>query len=609
MKMHNIQWHYRFSIINQIAILMLLFTLFGVVGMAISNHIILSVQGNAHAINKSGSLRMQSYRLLSALPLDDKHRDYLQELENDLDSKELRQVLSTSSLQSQYVQLTHYWKETLKPTLSAAKQPNDVKQEVIFFVSQLDTLVSSIDQLTEQKIRLVAYTQLIFTALTLLLLFGSVWHFRRRLLLPWQQLMSMANSIGHGDFSTRFRPRPHHDEIATLGIALNTMSEELSTLYSELEQRVIEKTHDLQQKNKVLSYLYHSSQQLHSQAPLCARLRQILAELQHIIPDSYLQIRLYEDNQHTLFNEISLAPSSRPEYCPTPDCERCNEDANITTPLNNRLLHWELTDQIHRYGLFVMQLPENSVLTDEQNNLMLLLTKQISAMLAMEQQNEQQQQLLLMDERSAIARELHDSIAQSLSCLKMQVSYLQMQSETLPDNCQKLLKEMREELNVAYRQLRELLTTFRLKLTEPGLLAALENTLNEFNQRLGFAIHFDYQLPAKCVNSHQSIHVVQIVREALNNILQHANANWAEVALTLNNGIVELQINDNGEGITPNPEKINHYGLIIMRERANSLNGSYSIRVRKEGGTQVFVTFPLITTHKDPIEKGANHNE
>ncbi|WP_306464728.1 ATP-binding protein, partial [Citrobacter freundii] len=88
----------------------------------------------------------------------------------------------------------------------------------------------------------------------------------------------------------------------------------------------------------------------------------------------------------------------------------------------------------------------------------------------------------------------------------------------------------------------------------------------------------DYQLPAKCVNSHQSIHVVQIVREALNNILQHANANWAEVALTLNNGIVELQINDNGEGITPNPEKIKHYGLIIMRERANSLNGSYSIR-------------------------------
>ncbi|MBG2877032.1 nitrate/nitrite two-component system sensor histidine kinase NarX [Proteus alimentorum] len=601
MSTHKIQWHYRFSIINQIAILMLLFTLLGVVGMAISNHIILSVQGNAHAINKSGSLRMQSYRLLSALPLDEQHRYYLHELETDLDSGELLQVLSNESLQSQYAQLNTYWKETLKPTLLYAQQRDDAKQEVAFFVSQLDKLVLSIDQLTEQKIRLVAYTQLIFTALTLLLLFGSVWHFRRRLLHPWQQLMAMANSIGHGNFSARFHQRTHHDEIATLGIALNTMSEELSTLYSELERRVVEKTHDLQQKNKVLSYLYHSSQQLHSPAPLCARLRQILFELQQIIPDAYFQIRLYEDNHHTLFNEISLEPQPRPHHCPDQQCERCEDNTSITTSLNSELLHWELADQIHRYGLFVMQLPESTVLTDEQNNLMLLLTKQISAMLAMEQQNEQQQQLLLMDERSAIARELHDSIAQSLSCLKMQVSYLQMQSETLPDNCQKLLKEMREELNVAYRQLRELLTTFRLKLTEPGLLAALESTLTEFNQRLGFSISFDYQLPAKCVNSHQSIHVVQIVREALNNILQHANANWAEVSLSLNNGMVELKINDNGEGISPDPEKLNHYGLIIMRERANSLNGSYTIKVREQGGTQVFVKFPLITTHKDPV--------
>lgn len=601
MSTHKIQWHYRFSIINQIAILMLLFTLLGVVGMAISNHIILSVQGNAHAINKSGSLRMQSYRLLSALPLDEQHRYYLHELETDLDSVELLQVLSNQSLQSQYAQLNTYWKDILKPTLLYAQQRDDAKQEVALFVAQLDKLVLSIDQLTEQKIRLVAYTQLIFTALTLLLLFGSVWHFRRRLLHPWQQLMTMANSIGHGDFSARFHQRTHHDEIATLGIALNTMSEELSTLYSELEKRVVEKTYDLQQKNKVLSYLYHSSQQLHSPAPLCARLRQILFELQQIIPDTYFQIRLYEDNHHTLFNEISLEPQPRAEHCPDPQCERCEDNTSIMPSLNSELLHWELADQIHRYGLFVMQLPEHTVLTDEQNNLMLLLTKQISAMLAMEQQNEQQQQLLLMDERSAIARELHDSIAQSLSCLKMQVSYLQMQSETLPGNCQKLLKEMREELNVAYRQLRELLTTFRLKLTEPGLLAALESTLTEFNQRLGFSINFDYQLPAKCVNSHQSIHVVQIVREALNNILQHANANWAEVSLSLNNGMVELKINDNGEGISPEPEKLNHYGLIIMRERANSLNGSYTIKVREQGGTQVFVKFPLITTHKDPV--------
>lgn len=72
-----------------------------------------------------------------------------------------------------------------------------------------------------------------------------------------------------------------------------------------------------------------------------------------------------------------------------------------------------------------------------------------------------------MEERATIARELHDSIAQSLSCMKMQVSCLQMQGEALPENCRDLLSQIRNELNTSRVQLRELLTTFRLQLTEP----------------------------------------------------------------------------------------------------------------------------------------------
>ena len=69
-----------FSIINQIAILMLLFTLLGVVGMAISNHIILRYKVMLMQLI-SLDRWMQSYRLLSALPLDEQHRYYLHELE------------------------------------------------------------------------------------------------------------------------------------------------------------------------------------------------------------------------------------------------------------------------------------------------------------------------------------------------------------------------------------------------------------------------------------------------------------------------------------------------------------------------------------------------
>jgi two-component system nitrate/nitrite sensor histidine kinase NarX len=73
-----------------------------------------------------------------------------------------------------------------------------------------------------------------------------------------------------------------------------------------------------------------------------------------------------------------------------------------------------------------------------------------------------------MEERATIARELHDSIAQSLSCMKMQVSCLQMQGDDLPEESRQLLGQIRNELNTSWAQLRELLTTFRLQLTEPG---------------------------------------------------------------------------------------------------------------------------------------------
>lgn len=81
-----------------------------------------------------------------------------------------------------------------------------------------------------------------------------------------------------------------------------------------------------------------------------------------------------------------------------------------------------------------------------------------------------------MEERATIARELHDSIAQSLSCMKMQVSCLQMQGENLPEESRQLLGQIRNELNTSWAQLRELLTTFRLQLTEAGLRPALESS-------------------------------------------------------------------------------------------------------------------------------------
>ena len=172
---------------------------------------------------------------------------------------------------------------------------------------------------------------------------------------------------------------------------------------------------------------------------------------------------------------------------------------------------------------------------------------------------------MLFRSKTTIARELHDSIAQSLSCMKMQVSCLQMQGDALPESSRELLSQIRNELNASWVQLRELLTTFRLQLTEPGLRPALEASCEEYSAKFGFPVKLDYQLPPRLVPSHQAIHLLQIAREALSNALKHSQASEVVVTVAQNDNQVKLTVQDNGCGVPENAIRSNHYGMIIMR--------------------------------------------
>jgi len=117
--------------------------------------------------------------------------------------------------------------------------------------------------------------------------------------------------------------------------------------------------------------------------------------------------------------------------------------------------------------------------------------------------------------------------------------------------------------------------------------------VEEFSARLGLRIEFDYRIPAQTVGSHQIVHLVQITREALNNIVKHAGASRVGVTASLVSGALVLSICDNGCGLPPAHQRQHHYGLIIMQDRAASLQGSCQITRRPSGGTEVRVTVPL----------------
>lgn len=574
------------TLVNQLALIVLLLALLGVAGMSLSGWLAKGMQGNAHAINKSGSMRMQSYRLLAAVPLNEQDYPLLDEMENIIDSKDLQLAAEQDGQEASLRALQQYWHEQLAPSLRQAETIAEAKPLVVDFVARIDRLVTLFDTTTEMRLLRIIQLQLGMAVLMgLLIIFTVIW-LRSHLLRPWKKLLAMAQAVGQRDFTRRVTIRGRN-EMATLGMAFNSMASELAASYASLEERVSEKTARLEQKNQILSFLYQANRSLHSQAPLCQRLSSVLKELQTLTPLSNLKLRVYRYQDEENYDEYSFQSDSACEARGCTFCAPAGEPPAGETTTQK----WRLTDNNIQYGLVLGLLPQECQLTRDQQQLILTLMEQLTVTLALERQHQRQQQLLVMEERSAIARELHDSIAQSLSCLKMQLSCLQMQGADLPEEMQSLLKQMRSELNASWLQLRELLTTFRLRLTEPGLHSALEVCCREFSEKLGFPVTLDDQLPPRLVPPNQAIHVLHIAREALNNSLKHAQATACGIKAVLQDGEVALTIWDNGRGIPQSAGRGNHYGLIIMRDRAQILNGELHIESQPNEGTRIKVSF------------------
>lgn len=574
------------TLVNQVALIVMLSTAIGVAGMAVSGWLVQGVQGSAHAINKAGSLRMQSYRLLAAVPLGADDQRLVEEMEQTAFSQELTRAAERDGQQRQLKALQDYWHSELSPGLQHASSREAVAADVNRFVTGLDQLVSAFDHTTEMRIvRVVMVHRVMAIFMALLLVFTIIW-LRARLLQPWRQLLSMARAVSQRDFTQRAQISGRN-EMAMLGDALNNMSDELAESYSVLEQRVREKTAGLEQKNQILSFLWQANRRLHSPVSLCERLSPVLNGLQNLTQLHDIELRVYDQEDEDNHQEFTCQSDLS---CDDKGCQLCPRDALPATE-GGMTLKWRLTDTHTQYGILLATLPQGRHLSHDQQQLVDTLVEQLTATLALDRNQERQQQLIVMEERATIARELHDSIAQSLSCMKMQVSCLQMQGDALPDNSRDLLSQIRNELNASWAQLRELLTTFRLQLTEPGLRPALEASCQEYSARFGFTVKLDYQLPPRLVPSHQAIHLLQIAREALSNALKHSHANEVVVTVAQKGKQVKLTVQDNGCGVPENAERSNHYGMIIMRDRAQSLRGDCQVRRRETGGTEVAVTF------------------
>lgn len=209
--------------------------------------------------------------------------------------------------------------------------------------------------------------------------------------------------------------------------------------------------------------------------------------------------------------------------------------------------------------------------------------------------------LALLEERSALARECHDCLGQSLTYIKIQVTRMDdalKAPEPSPAALREISTELRRGVDEAHQNLRDLLAMFRLRVEQPDLRSGLRAVVDEF-ARWYPDITFDFQCTGRVceLNPGQRIHLIHIAREALNNVGRHARAHRAAVTLE---GVeagagtpdwLRLTVTDDGVGITGDVER-GHYGIEIMRDRANQMGGQLTIEADAKAGSRVVAEVP-----------------
>jgi signal transduction histidine kinase len=198
------------------------------------------------------------------------------------------------------------------------------------------------------------------------------------------------------------------------------------------------------------------------------------------------------------------------------------------------------------------------------------------------------------NERAAVARTIHDELGQALTALKMDLSWLQRQLQkdqrVLVDSIDTTLKYIDETINRVQKISAELRPGL---LDDLGLVPALEWQARQFQDRTGIPCDVAVDLGDVNIDADLATALFRIFQEALTNVARHARASRVRTHLHQRNGALELEVQDDGRGISPEqlaaPQS---FGLISMRERAHSWGGSIDILGRPSEGTSVRVTVP-----------------
>jgi signal transduction histidine kinase len=214
--------------------------------------------------------------------------------------------------------------------------------------------------------------------------------------------------------------------------------------------------------------------------------------------------------------------------------------------------------------------------------------REIASVVALEQ--------AITEERTRIARDLHDGVAQSLAFLRMRVDLWEDWLESEPGRLPAEFATVKATLRQQIEELRRAIFALRpIELSQLGFTGALRRFVAEFAEQQDWELSLELSgLPPDLPLAHE-LAAFRFVQEALNNAAKHAAARHLAVTLRALDGGLQIVVRDDGVGFDPGAvdEAGQHLGLRQMRERAAALDGRATILSRPGQGTEVRVWVPM----------------
>jgi signal transduction histidine kinase len=198
------------------------------------------------------------------------------------------------------------------------------------------------------------------------------------------------------------------------------------------------------------------------------------------------------------------------------------------------------------------------------------------------------------EERTRMAREMHDSLGHRLTVSIVQLEGAQRLIPTEPERAARMIGMMRDEMKEALAELRRTVSTLRAPIADdPSLNTALLTLSQTFQQNTGIPTHFSVSPDFPELPAGHRLALYRAAQEALTNIQRHAMADNAWLELNADDQKVTLVMEDDGKGIDLHQVNGASSGLLGIRERAVQLGGEMRLVDRQGGGTQLIFTLPL----------------